>query len=235
MTLLHERHVIARFDLCADRFRDRVEPEDYRLGAILGALGQRPGGRILDLGCGKGRFARHLIARGAEVVGLDASSRMLARGDGLDRVRGSALRLPFAAKSFGGAIAVEVFEHLPARAVRVAIRELARVLAPGGRLAIVDKNALALDAQRPWLPKLAVKRIDERRGLWMYEPGAPARERWFVPGRMAGALRKEGFEDVRIEFLLSPEEARRALFRRVPTARLMTLWSARLPGEEAQA
>jgi ubiquinone/menaquinone biosynthesis C-methylase UbiE len=232
MTLLHERHVIERFDLFADRFRDSVEPEDHRVGAIVDALVIARGTRVLDLGCGKGRFARHLIARGTEVVGLDASTRMLAQGRGLDRVRGSALRLPFASGSFGGAFAVEVFEHLPRAAIPTALREMARVLAPGAQVAIVDKNALALDARRPWLPKLAVKWIDERRGLWMYEPDGPVRERWFVPSRLARLLRDAGFEDVCTRFLLAPDESRRAIFRRVPIARLMALWSARMPGED---
>jgi SAM-dependent methyltransferase len=230
MTTLHERHVSERFDACAGRFRATVEADDYRLAALSRAIGPLRGAAILDLGCGKGRFARRLIEQGAEVIGVDGSAGMLAQAGGLDRVRASALRLPFVPRSFDAAFAVEVFEHLPPSSLVLAFRELGRVLRPGGRLLILDKNALALDARRPWLPKLAVKWIDERRGLWMYPSGGPVRERWFLPGEMAGAMRGQGFEDVGIEYVLAPDEARRAVFRRVPIARLMALWTGRAPG-----
>ena len=54
-----------------------------------------PGLTILDLGCGKGRFARALQAEGAEVTGLDLRRRCSPKRSGVDRVRGSARRLPF--------------------------------------------------------------------------------------------------------------------------------------------
>lgn len=229
MTLAHEQYVASRFDAVEARFRADVGAGDYRLASVVRALADVSGLRILDLGCGKGRFARHLVALGAEVVGLDASPGMIAHATGLDRVLGSAWRLPFGARLFDGVIAVEVLEHLPRRGLDAALREMLRVLKPGGRLAIVDKNALALDANRPWLPKLAAKRIDEWRGLWMYPRGGPVRERWFRPGGLAKSLRTH-FDRVGIDHLLSPEESRRAVFRLAPRARLMTLWTARAPG-----
>lgn len=229
MTLAHERYVAARFDAMEARFRPDVGREDYRLGPIVRALGGVAGLRLLDLGCGKGRFGRHLAALGAEVVGLDSSPGMLGQARGLGRVLGSAWRLPFGSRRFDGVIAIEVFEHLPRLGVEAALREIRRVLRPGGRLLVADKNRFALDARRPWLPKLAVKWVDERRGLWMYPPGGPVRERWFGPGALARSLRR-GFGRVEVEFLLSPEEAGRAVFRRIARARLMTLWTARAPG-----
>lgn len=230
MTLAHERYVAGRFDTIAGRFREHMSADDYRLAAIVRALaGELSGLRILDLGCGKGRFARRLIEKGAEVVGIDRSPGMLACATGLERVLASASRLPFAAGGFDAVIAIEVFEHFSIRVSDATLAEMRRVLRPGGRVAIVDKNLWALDANRPWLPKLAVKWIDERRGRWMYPSGGPVRERWFRPGGFAARLRST-FEDVAVEHLLSPEESRAAVFRRVPMARLMTLWTARAPG-----
>ncbi len=229
MTGVHERYVADRFDALEARFHDEVPAEDFRLAGIVEALGDVRGLRILDLGCGKGRFARRLIEKGAEVVGLDPSSGMLAKAHGLDRVRGSATRLPFGSGTFDAVIAVEVIEHLPEGGLAAALDDMRRVLRPGGRLAIVDKNLLALDANRPWLPKAVVKRIDERRGLWMYPKGGPVRERWFVPGRLAVDLRSR-FARVGIRYLLSPQEANHAVFRRVARARLLALWLAEAPG-----
>ncbi len=61
--------------------------------------------------------------------------------------------------------------------------------APAGRAAGDRRQECgALDARRPWLPSLVVKRIDERRGLWMYPAGGPVRERWFRPE----ALKRRG-------------------------------------------
>ncbi|MDB5353405.1 MAG: ubiG 3 [Planctomycetota bacterium] len=229
MTLAQERYVASRFDAVADRFRSGVDRDDFRLLGCLSAIGEPRGLRILDLGCGKGRFARHLKRLGADVVGLDPSSGMLAFATGLDGVKASATRLPFASGRFDGVIAIEVLEHISAQGCVDTLAEIVRVLRPGGRVAIVDKNVFALDVHRPWLPKLAVKWIDERRGLWMYPSDAPVRERWFRPGRLARQLRT-AFDDVTVTHLLSPEESRFSVFRRVPMARLMTLWTARAAG-----
>jgi 2-polyprenyl-6-hydroxyphenyl methylase/3-demethylubiquinone-9 3-methyltransferase len=187
------------------------------------------GRRVLDLGCGKGRFARRLAEAGAIVVGIDLSAAMLAEADaaGFGRVRGSARRLPFGVAAFDAVVAVEVFEHLAA--IDAVLGEVRRVLRPGGIVAIVDKNAGALSAERPWLPSALVKRIDERRGLWMYPAGGPVRERWFWPRRLQRRLGR-WFEEVRVTHLLSPREAERRLFRWVPRARLLTLWTARAAG-----
>lgn len=226
----HDAEVSTRFDAAAGRFKRAVAVDDYRLGAVVRALDGLERPAVLDLGCGKGRFARHLAGRGARVVGLDLSARMLAEADGLDRVRGSAHRLPFAGGSFDAAIAVESLEHV--HDVLPVLDELRRVLRPGGRLVVVDKNAYSLDARRPWLPSLAVKWIDERRGLWMYPAGGPVVERWFRPGRFGRALASR-FEGVTIAYLLAPGEADSLIFRALPMARLMACWTARVPGGDA--
>lgn len=225
----HEAAVAARFNALHARFKAEVPADDVRLGAVLRSLDPIRGRRFLDLGCGKGRFAARLRALGAEVIGLDRSAAMLAGGEGLGRVLGSACRLPFLDKTFDGALAVEVLEHVANPDLERVLDEAARVLRPGGTLAIVDKNAASCNARRPWLPGLAVKWIDERRGRWMYPPGGPVRERWFWPGTLRDRLLRR-FATVRVEHLLSPAEEGSRLFRGVPRARLLTLWAARAPG-----
>lgn len=227
MTICHEAEVAAQFDRQRQRFKRTVAGDDVRLHALTTRLGPLRGRRVLDLGCGKGRFARPLAEAGAEVVGIDLSAGMLAEAVGFAAVRGSARRLPFAAATFDAVVAVEVFEHLDA--IDQVLSEARRVLRPGGVLAIVDKNAGALNADRPWLPSLVVKAIDQRRGLWMYPSDSPVRERWFWPGRFRTRLGR-WFENVQIDHLLSPQEAERRIFRQIPRARLLTLWTARVAG-----
>lgn len=229
-TSCRESLVAGRFDALHARFKSEVPAGDARLLAVAKVLNPLAGKRVLDLGCGKGRFAARLRALGAEVIGLDRSSAMLAGGSGGGRVLGSARRLPFATGAFDAVLAVEVLEHVAPEDLDPVLAEAARVLRPGGRLAIVDKNAGAMDARRPWLPSLVVKRIDERRGRWMYPAGGPVRERWFWPNSLRARLGRR-FEGVGVEYLLSPAEAGWRLFRGVPAARLLTLWTATKPGE----
>jgi ubiquinone/menaquinone biosynthesis C-methylase UbiE len=95
---------------------------------------------VLDVGCGTGKFARVLAERGlARVWGVDPSAEMLA--EARERVPssvglklGEAERLPFKESAFDGAVLWTVV-HLIQRPL--AFAELHRVLAPGGRLAIV--------------------------------------------------------------------------------------------------
>jgi 2-polyprenyl-6-hydroxyphenyl methylase/3-demethylubiquinone-9 3-methyltransferase len=232
MMTLHEATVAERFDALRDRFKTEVADDDPRLLAIVERLSPLAGRVLLDLGCGKGRFARSLREQGARVVGLDVSSGMLAQADDIDRVRASARRLPFAAASFDGALAVEVFEHLAPQSLDHVCREVLRVLRPGGTFVVIDKNACSWNARRPWLPSLAVKWIDERRGRWMYSPRDAVRERWFAPWELKRRLGR-WFPEVRVWHLLSRSEASRFPFRWVPLARLLVLWSARAPGGSA--
>ncbi|MEW4568089.1 methyltransferase domain-containing protein [Tautonia sp. JC769] len=228
-----EAEVAARFDLLEARFKDEVPADDVRLEAILRHLGPIADRLVLDAGCGKGRFAARLAEHGARILGLDPSAGMLraAHRRGLPVARASARRLPLHNASIDAVMFVEVLEHMEIQGIMDSLREAARALRPGGRVVIVDKNAASLDPVRPWLPAVLVKRIDERRGRWMYPPGSRARERWFWPGQMRRWLRLAGFTNIRSEALLDPSERRSVAFRRVPMARRFVAWSATRPEE----
>jgi 2-polyprenyl-6-hydroxyphenyl methylase/3-demethylubiquinone-9 3-methyltransferase len=228
----HEAFVGARFDLLHGRFRSQVAGDDARVCALVESLSPLTGMRLLDLGCGKGRFSAKLSERGAHAVGVDISAGMLAEAAGLDRVRASARRLPFGSASFDRVMAVEVFEHLAPAAIDEVCSEVLRVLRPGGKFVILDKNVRSWNARRPWLPSAAVKWIDERRGLWMYARGESVRERWFHPRELQERLGR-WFCDVRVIHLLSRSEEGRFPFQWVPSARLFALWAAAAPGGSA--
>ena len=113
-------------------------------------LGVRDGTRVLDMGCGGGRHAYEAWRRGATVVALDMDEQELKsvhyvvhemnEADELPHgriggpTRGDALALPFPDATFDCIITSEVLEHVWADAT--AIRELVRVLKPGGRMAV---------------------------------------------------------------------------------------------------
>ena len=113
-------------------------------------LGVGPGDVVLDLGCGFGRHAFEAARRGASVVALDAGADEVAQvrgtlgamiemgeiapGHPATAVQGDALSLPFADATFDRVIASEVLEHIPDDTA--AMRELARVLRPGGAMAV---------------------------------------------------------------------------------------------------
>lgn len=228
MTLAHELFVAKRFDHIEGRFKCTVAASDVRLRALLDTFTPCDGRSILDVGCGKGRFAAHLEAVGARVVGLDLSPAMLARAPIAAKVIGSASRLPFRNASFDGVALVEVLEHVAPTMVPRVLAEARRVLQPGGRVVIVDKNRNALDARRPWLPAVCVKRLDERRGRWMYHSNEPVREHWFAPRALHRQLAHH-FEQVRYHYLLRPEEAPLSVFRRLPPTRLLVAWTGTAP------
>ncbi|MDA8359970.1 MAG: class I SAM-dependent methyltransferase [Actinomycetota bacterium] len=121
------------------------------LTADYDRLGVSAGDRLLDLGCGFGRHAFAAARRGAAVVALDAGAdevagvratfgAMVDAGE-LDPassragvVQGDALHLPFPDGAFDRVIASEVLEHIPDDTGAMA--ELARVLRPGGTMAV---------------------------------------------------------------------------------------------------
>jgi ubiquinone/menaquinone biosynthesis C-methylase UbiE len=132
------------FDRQARRY-DRVYDERSRAGrvvrarleAALRALGDGPGD-VLDAGAASGRLAAELERRGWSVTGIDVSPEMIALAR--ERVPRATLevarleRLPFPDSSFDAAAATGVIEYVDD--VGVALRELHRVLRPGGRAAI---------------------------------------------------------------------------------------------------
>ena len=94
--------------------------------------------RVIDVGCGDGRHIVEAARRGCFAVGLDydAAELRLARArigaHRVDLIVGDATRLPFCDGAFDAAICTETLEHLPDDAS--AIREIARLLRPGGTL-----------------------------------------------------------------------------------------------------
>lgn len=112
------------------------------------ALAGRNGLDALDVGCGTGFLSLELAARGHRVTGIDFAPAMLELAQAKAQEAGAAVRfeeadaeqLPFAAASFDLVVTRHVLWTLPHP--EAAIDEWRRVLRPGGRLAIIDGQAL---------------------------------------------------------------------------------------------
>lgn len=125
-----------------EHFPSTIDPRIRHVRVLLEFFGDLTDKKVLDAGCGKGRFARVLQEQNAtaRVTGFDISEAML-RGvpPCVGKVAGVLTALPFAAAAFDCVYATESLEH--AVDTSTAVAELCRVLKPGGRLVIIDKNA----------------------------------------------------------------------------------------------
>ncbi len=113
---------------------------DRRWRRLTAAAVVRPGDRVLDACCGTGDLALAAVERGGAVTGLDFSEAMLDRArrksPEVEWLRGDALALPFADATFD---AVTIgFGLRNVADLEAALRELVRVLRPGGRLACLE-------------------------------------------------------------------------------------------------
>jgi demethylmenaquinone methyltransferase / 2-methoxy-6-polyprenyl-1,4-benzoquinol methylase len=192
MTSLRKRHAVQLFRGLPEHY-DRVgaamsfgqDPRWRR--ALVDALSPTPGMRILDVATGTGMVAFALAARGAEVVGLDQSEAMLSGArarlertpdfaDRLSFVLGEAEALPFADGEFDALSFTYLLRYVDDPAATM--RELARVVKPGGRIGMVE---FGVPASRPLR---AAWRVYTRVGLPIL--GRAVSPAWFEVGRFLG-------------------------------------------------
>jgi ubiquinone/menaquinone biosynthesis C-methylase UbiE len=184
------------------------DPEPWawrrRRALLLGAA--RPGERVLDVGCGAGRFVAALRDAGAEPVGVELAEAALERAR--RNVPGADLRLVAADGSLPlGHAEVdlvwcsEVLEHVPDTGAF--LTEVRRVLRPGGRLL-----ATVPDHGRLKRTVLALAHYDAH-----YDP-LGQHVRFYTRRSLTRALRSTGFEHVELDTLGGPPLLRRALVAR---------------------
>ncbi|GJD56168.1 ArsR/SmtB family transcription factor [Methylobacterium dankookense] len=161
-----------------DELRSLHVPEAIVETAVLETLGHRPIRSLIDLGTGTGRMLGLLAPHAERATGLDSSHAMLsvARANlerlGLNRVelrQGDIHAPPFARASFDLVVVHQVLHYLddPARA----LREAARLVAPGGRLLVVDFAPHELEFLRESQAHRRLGFAAEQVAVWLAEAG----------------------------------------------------------------
>jgi len=119
---------------------DRLQERAWRKGLQLCQI--KDDSLVLDVGCGTGRWLRRYSERGLRPVGVDATEGMLQRaaasGMKCPLVVGLAQSLPFDDGAFDLVSAVTVIQHIPPTCQADALKEMARVLRPGGHLLLLE-------------------------------------------------------------------------------------------------
>jgi 2-polyprenyl-6-hydroxyphenyl methylase/3-demethylubiquinone-9 3-methyltransferase len=186
-----------------------------RLDFYRAALGALTGRLVLDAGCGGGLVARGLAAAGATVFGLDQSpsslgvARRATAGvpGAFHPAAGKLERLPFAGDAFDAVVAADVLEHVPD--LPAVVRELARVLAPGGSLVFDTINRTVW----AWFTTL----FGAERVLRLMPPHTHDWRLLIRPGELDVLLRRAGLAPVSSAGLapaIGPSEVVRGLLRR---------------------
>jgi flavin reductase (DIM6/NTAB) family NADH-FMN oxidoreductase RutF/ubiquinone/menaquinone biosynthesis C-methylase UbiE len=198
------RERTTRFDEMVDFF-DRLESEGA-YAALLVALADLGApardARCLDIGCGAGRLARELGSRAREVIGVDVSARMLERAEARARAallsnvsfqEARAEALPFEGGAFDLVTASNLLTTLTEPIV--ALKEAARVLRPGGRLALLEPTPDMTHAGITALLKNHGHGPFMARALLSWA-GAVESHRSYDEAKMEAELRSAGFTPV---------------------------------------
>jgi len=200
--------IAGRYDLLNHLLSGNVDKRWRRLvaGSLQPSLVE--GARVLDVACGTGDLSLVLAGAGrARVVGLDFCRPMLeiARGKAeadsraVPFVEGDALRLPFADETFD--VVTIAFGLRNLAGVFEGLRELRRILRPGGRVAILEFSSPVVPGFRA-LFRFYFTRVLPRVGGWVsgargaYEYLPDSVSRFPDQRRLAELMREEGFEGV---------------------------------------
>ena len=210
--------------------------------ALMNACRALRGQKVLDCGCGQGQYVLGFLAEGADAHGVEYIGENVAHFAALypehaHRVaQGDIERLPFPDASFDVALLNEVLEHVPDDAA--GLREVRRILKPGGWLFVFSPNRLyPFETHGVYLrsgrrvPHYApfVPYVPERAGVFRYW----ARNYW--PAQLRDLVRSAGFDIFRTDFVWQTFEnisgkQPRLLGRLKPALRRVSAVGQQIPG-----
>jgi ubiquinone/menaquinone biosynthesis C-methylase UbiE len=190
-----KRSAQRHFDRWSRRYEeDRVSRWIAELQSqAFDALELGPEDRFLDIGCGTGAAVRRAAGVAARSIGIDLSEGMIARArelardlDNAEFVVGDSESLPFGEGEFTAILCTNSFHHYPDPAA--ATREMARVLAAGGRIVIGDGCA---DNRLAWFLNLILRTFQ------------PSHIGFYESERLAGLIREAGLTGAHTRLLYS--------------------------------
>lgn len=181
-----------------------------------------PGQKVLDLGCGNGRYFPLFRERGVDYVGADNSRELVdiakSRYPGGDFRTGNALDLDFPENHFDAIYSIAVLHHIPSEEFRLKfLKEAKRVLKPGGLLVLTVWN-FHQPKERYLLLKYKILKLIGRSKLdWndILEPWGKKVERYyhsFSKGELAGLAEKTGFKIEDIGLVKNEKGNRRNIY-----------------------
>jgi ubiquinone/menaquinone biosynthesis C-methylase UbiE len=138
-------------EMAKSRFANAFAYGRHKIDVLLDeALKEQPAGaHILDVGCGTGEYVRRTTELGFKASGLEPADAMrevaIIKNPEASIVSGVATELPYPDESFDLVICIEVLRYLNLSDIRQALRELRRVLRPGGTMFLTMVNRYALD------------------------------------------------------------------------------------------
>lgn len=162
------------------------------------------GDRILDLGCGNGRYYETVKGKGVDYVGVDNSERLIKlaqkKHPGVKFQTADALNLPFPDNHFDKVYSIAVLHHMPSREFRSQfLKEAKRVLKQEGLLILTvwkfyGKKEISLFFKYTILKLIGKSKLDFKD---IFEPWGKKTERyyhWFSKRELANLVKKEGFK-----------------------------------------
>ncbi len=189
--------IAPRYDLVNRLMTFRLDVRWRRLSRETLALA--PGSVVLDLACGTGDFAVDLAEDGHRPIGVDLSFGMLASArTGAPLIQGDLLSLPIADGSVDAAVCGFALRNLVE--LSPFFDELARVVRPGGRIALLDVSQPDLAIMR-WGHSLYFNKVVPRIGGLLSDRSAyaylPRSVSYLPPSEeMVGSLERSGFTEV---------------------------------------
>ena len=209
------------YDLIAEDF-SRTREKTWEEVEFLFKDYLTKGDKILDLGCGNGRYYRAAKETGADYIGVDNSDKLikLAQGKypGVEFQTADAFNLPFPDNYFDKVYSIAVLHHIPSKEFRSQfLQESKRVLKQGGLLILTvwkfyNKKEIFLSFKYTILKLLGKSKLDFKDIL---EPWGKTLERyyhWFSKRELKNLVKREGFKIKEIDIIKQKKGRRRNIY-----------------------